>query len=63
MNSFFKTLIAGYGAKKLGGGCFSTIIIFIVIYVLLGKCSNDSHAAVTHPVKANTHVTVKVLRP
>jgi hypothetical protein len=25
------------GAKKLGGGCFSTIIIFIVIYVLLGN--------------------------
>ena len=32
MNNLFKTLIAGYGAKKLGGGCFSTILIFIVIY-------------------------------
>jgi hypothetical protein len=39
MNSFFKTIIAGYGAKKLGGGCFSTIIIFILIYVALVQCN------------------------
>jgi hypothetical protein len=39
MNSFFKTLIAGYGAKKLGGGCFSTILIFILIYWALGQCN------------------------
>jgi len=51
MNSFFKALIAGYGAKKLGGGCFSTILIFVVIYVLLGKCSNGNANAATHPVK------------
>jgi hypothetical protein len=38
MNKFFRALIAGYGAKKLGGGCLSTILIFIVIWVLLGKC-------------------------
>ena len=38
MNNFFKALIAGYGAKKLGGGCFSTIIIFIFLYWLLGHC-------------------------
>ena len=42
MNSFFKTLIAGYGAKKLGGGCFSTILIFIVIYWALGNCGKQS---------------------
>ena len=36
MNGFFKTLLAGYGAKKLGGGCFGTIIIFIIIYWILG---------------------------
>jgi len=23
MNNFFKALIAGYGAKKLGGGCIN----------------------------------------
>lgn len=38
MNKFFRALIAGYGAKKLGGGCLSTVLIFIVIWVLLGKC-------------------------
>ena len=37
MNNFFKTIIAGIGAKKLGGGCISTIIIFVIIYWLLGK--------------------------
>jgi hypothetical protein len=38
MNNLFRTLIAGYGAKKLGGGCLSTIVIFIVIYYALGQC-------------------------
>jgi hypothetical protein len=36
MNGFFKTILAGYGAKKLGSGCFGTIIIFIIIYWILG---------------------------
>jgi hypothetical protein len=39
MNNIFKTLLAGYGAKKLGGGCISTIIVFVIIYFLLGQCS------------------------
>ena len=39
MNRLFKTLIAGYGAKKLGGGCLSTVVIFIIIYLLLGHCN------------------------
>ncbi|MEN0054127.1 MAG: hypothetical protein AAGC65_10680 [Mucilaginibacter sp.] len=43
MNKFFRAIIAAWGAKKLGGGCLSTIVIFIIIYVALGKCSN-SHA-------------------
>ena len=37
MNNLFRTLIAGYGAKKLGGGCFTTIIVFILLYWLLGN--------------------------
>ncbi len=37
MNKFFKALIAGYGAKKLGGGCIGTIVVFIIIWWLLGK--------------------------
>lgn len=36
MNKIFKGLIAGYGAKKLGCGCFGTIIAFLVIWWLLG---------------------------
>jgi uncharacterized membrane protein len=47
MNRFFRFIIAAWGAKKLGGGCLSTIVIFIIINMLLGKCSNDNpHAAV-----------------
>lgn len=39
MNKLFKGLIAGYGAKKLGGGCFSTILVFVIIWVLLDQCN------------------------
>lgn len=50
MNNFFRGIIAAWGAKKLGGGCFSTIVIFIIIYVLLGKCNNEpARAAVLQP--------------
>ncbi len=38
MNGLFKTLIAGYGAKKLGGGCLGTVVVFVIIYFLLGSC-------------------------
>lgn len=36
MNKLIRTLIAGYGAKKLGGGCLGTIVVFIIIYWALG---------------------------
>lgn len=39
MNKLIRGLIAGYGAKKLGGGCLSTIIVFILIWMLLGHCN------------------------
>jgi len=39
MNNLFRGLLAGIGAWKLGGGCFGTILVFIVIWVILGKCS------------------------
>jgi hypothetical protein len=42
MNNFFRALIAGYGAKKLGGGCLGTIVVFILIWVALGQCSFSS---------------------
>lgn len=38
MKNIFKLLIAGYGAKKSGGGCFGTIIVFIIIWIILGYC-------------------------
>lgn len=39
MNKFIRALIAGYGAKKLGGGCLGTVVVFIIIYLALGHCS------------------------
>lgn len=37
MKKIFKGLLAGYGAKKIGGGCIGTIIVFVIIWWLLGK--------------------------
>jgi len=42
MNNIFRGLIAGYGAKKLGGGCFSTILVFVIIWYALGHCGNNN---------------------
>lgn len=39
MNNLLRGLLAGYGAKKLGGGCFSTILIFIILWYALGHCN------------------------
>jgi hypothetical protein len=30
-------LLAGLGAWKLGGGCISTVIIFLILYFVLGR--------------------------
>lgn len=49
MNKFLRALIAGYGAKKLGGGCLSTVLIFLVIYWALGNCNSSSKAAPDRP--------------
>jgi hypothetical protein len=38
MNNIFKGLIAGYGAKELGGGCLGTVLVFVIIWVALGSC-------------------------
>jgi hypothetical protein len=32
-------LLAGFGAWKLGGGCFSTVVIFIILYMVLGSAN------------------------
>jgi hypothetical protein len=36
MRDWLRTLLAGYGAYKWGGGCLGTIIVFVVLYWLLG---------------------------
>ena len=38
MNNLLRALLAGYGAKKLGGGCLGTIIVFIILWYALGYC-------------------------
>jgi hypothetical protein len=37
MSKLLRGLAAGYGAKKLGGGCFSTVLIFLILWWLLGS--------------------------
>ena len=39
MNNIFRGLIAGYGAKKLGGGCLGTIVVLVIIWLILGQCN------------------------
>lgn len=36
MSGLLKGIAAGYGAMKLGGGCLGTIIVFVIIFWLLG---------------------------
>jgi hypothetical protein len=36
MSKILRGLAAGYGAKKLGGGCISTVLIFLILWWLLG---------------------------
>jgi hypothetical protein len=35
MRRIFRGVLAGWGATKLGGGCITTIIIFLVLWWLL----------------------------
>lgn len=63
MNNFFRAIIAGYGAKKLGGGCFGTIVVFILIWVALGQCSFSSREIPppqTYPAKYRVSVPLKL---
>lgn len=38
MNNPLRSLLAGAAAYKWGGGCLGTIIIFLLVYTLLGSC-------------------------
>jgi hypothetical protein len=55
MNKLVRALIAGWGAKKIGGGCISTIIVFIIIYYALGTC--NSHPVQPVPQRNSFHQT------
>jgi hypothetical protein len=37
MSKLLRGLTAGYGAKKMGGGCITTLLIFIVLWMILGN--------------------------
>jgi len=38
MQNWLRTLLAGYGAYKWGGGCLGFIVVFALLYWLLGHC-------------------------
>lgn len=37
MSKLLRGLAAGWGAKKLGGGFVSTVLIFLILWWLLGS--------------------------
>lgn len=37
MNNLFKGLLAGGAAAKWGGGCFGTILVFVIVWLILGQ--------------------------
>ena len=38
MRNILRAILAGWGAKKLGGGCgcIGIIVVFIILWILLG---------------------------
>jgi hypothetical protein len=32
-----RALVAGWGAKQAGLGCFGTIVVFVILYWVLGQ--------------------------
>jgi len=43
MKSILRAILAGWGAKKLGGGygCFGIIVVFIILWIILGYLGLD----------------------
>jgi hypothetical protein len=37
ISKVLRGVAAGYGARKLGGGCLTTVLVFIVLWWLLGN--------------------------
>ncbi|WP_289036976.1 hypothetical protein [uncultured Zobellia sp.] len=43
MKNILKAILAGWGAKKIGGGkcgCIGSIVVFIILYWVLGYVIN-----------------------
>jgi hypothetical protein len=38
MNAPAKGCLAGFLSWKFGGGVFGTVVLFVIIYALLGNC-------------------------
>jgi len=38
MRDWLRTLLAGYAGYKWGGGCLGFIVVFAIVYWLLGHC-------------------------
>ncbi len=36
MSKLLRGAVAGWGATKLGGGCLSTVLVFMLLWWLLG---------------------------
>ncbi len=60
MNKLFRALIAGWGAKKLGGGCLGTILVFIIIYYALGTCNSPAQTVPQKHSGIQTHAPSQV---
>lgn len=39
MSKLLRGAVAGWGASKIGGGCFSTVLVFVLLWWLLGHCN------------------------
>ncbi len=37
MSKLLRGVAAGWGAKTLGGGCFTTVLVFVLLWWLLGS--------------------------
>jgi hypothetical protein len=61
MPNWLRALIAGYGAKKLGGGCLGTILVFVIIYFALGQCNHSviQHGSLQHPPQSQSEISKK----
>jgi hypothetical protein len=39
VSKLLRAVVAGWGAKKIGGGCGCTILVFILLWMALGHFS------------------------